>query len=66
MGGSPGRQRSPGRTEFKKEDTATGCPHVPKDEPAWKKTILAEHRAVARAQKKKKVYDLLKKGQAVW
>ncbi|KAK4818656.1 hypothetical protein QYF61_017264 [Mycteria americana] len=42
----------------------TGCPHVLKDELVGKKTSLAEQRALAGTQEKKRVYDLWKKGQA--
>lgn len=38
---------------------------MPKDEPAGKKSSLAERRALAGTQgKKRRVYDLWKKGQA--
>jgi len=45
-----------GWTFFKKEilkGTGAGHPHVPKDEPAGKKTSLAEQRALAGTQEKK-------------
>ena len=37
---------------------------MPKDEPAWKKTGLAEQRAVLELSKEKRSFDLWKKGQA--
>ncbi|KAK4815488.1 LOW QUALITY PROTEIN: hypothetical protein QYF61_003024 [Mycteria americana] len=69
LGGSPEGQRSPGRLDILQEGnlkgTRAGCPHVPKDEPAGKKTSLAEQRTLAGIQgKTKRVYDLWKKGQA--
>ncbi|KAK4830258.1 hypothetical protein QYF61_009351 [Mycteria americana] len=44
--------------------TGAGRPHVPKDELPGKKPSLAEQRALAGTQGKKRVYDLWKKGQA--
>ncbi|KAK4826796.1 hypothetical protein QYF61_011604, partial [Mycteria americana] len=68
LGGSPEGQRSPGRLDILQEGnlkgTGAGCPHVPKDEPAGKKTGLAEQKALAGIQEKGRVYDLWKKGQA--
>ncbi|GAB0180778.1 hypothetical protein GRJ2_000543100 [Grus japonensis] len=61
-------QRSPGRLDILQEGNlkgaGAGCPHVPKDKPAGKKTGLAEQRALAGTRKKRRVYDLWKKGQA--
>ncbi|KAK4818854.1 hypothetical protein QYF61_020073 [Mycteria americana] len=47
-------QRSPGRLDILQggspKGTRAGCPEVPKDEPAGKKTGLAEQRALSRTQ----------------
>ncbi|KAK4812034.1 hypothetical protein QYF61_026172 [Mycteria americana] len=68
LGGSPEGQRSPGRLDILQEGNLKGAgagrPHVPKDKPAGKKTGLAEQRALAGTQEKRRVYDLWKKGQA--
>ncbi|KAK4832250.1 hypothetical protein QYF61_021602 [Mycteria americana] len=70
LGGSPEGQRSPGRLDILQEGNlkgaGAGCPHVPKDEQVGKKTGLAEQSTLAgsRGKKKKRVYDLWKKGQA--
>ena len=60
LGGSPEGQRSPGRLDILQEGnlkgTGAGHPHVLKDEPAGKKTSLAEQRALAGTQGKKKEF----------
>ena len=60
LGSSPEGQRSPGKLDTLQErnlkGTGAGHPHVLKDKPAWKKTILAEQRAGVRAQKEKESF----------
>ncbi|GAB0179913.1 hypothetical protein GRJ2_000456600 [Grus japonensis] len=67
LGGRPEGQRSPGRLDILQEGnlkgTAAGCPHVLKDgqrgrRPAWL------NRELWLEVRKKRVYDLWKKGQA--
>lgn len=56
MGGSPERQRSPVGLGIlcgsNMKSTEAGHPHVLKDEPMVRKSILAEQRAVAGTQNK--------------
>jgi len=51
LGDSPEGQRSPGSLDILPEGNlkgrGAGCLHVPKDEPARKKTSLGEQRALA-------------------
>ncbi|KAK4815341.1 hypothetical protein QYF61_000173 [Mycteria americana] len=68
LGGSPGRQRSPGRLGILQEGKLKGAGadfhHVPKDELQGRRLAWLNRELWLELRKKKRVYNLWKKGQA--